>query len=159
LTSLLNGKGIQIELIENRHFKVTSNTDTYYFSIPTNTPPLELNKWYAVFINFSNLFKQLTLNIWSLQWNEKTNMPATTDLKLIYNRTVSLQKVERTSDLAYRLKPSFMKITNLRLFNKVAETDKQVFILNQNIVKDSQWVLISDNALPQDRRPYISYTR
>ena len=52
-----------------------------------------------------------------------------------------------------------MDLTNVRLFNKVAETDKQPIILNQNIVKDAQLALIIDNALPQSKMPYIGYTR
>ena len=159
LNSLLNGKGIKIELYENRHFVITMNEDIKYFSLPNSSVGIDKTKWYALFINFSNTFKQLTINVWEMQWNPVTKIPATTDLKLFYNKTIELSKVDRSSDVQYYLEPSYMDLTNVRLFNRVAETDKQVLILNQNIVKDAQWAIIIDNALPPSKLPLIGYTR
>ena len=159
LNSLLNGKGLKIELYENRHFKITMNGDYNYFSFPGNVQGLQQNKWYGLFINFSNNFKQLTVNVWRIQWDSTTNLPATTELKLCYNKTVSMTPKDVSSGVNYFLEPSFMNLTNIRLFNRVAETDKQTFILNQNIVQDAQWGIIIDNALPQSRLPYVGYTR
>lgn len=158
LNSIKNNKGIKIELLENRHFRLTLNEDISYFVIPSNLPELD-TKWHAIFINFSNTFKQLTLNIWKLQWDPIARIPATTDLKLIFNKTIPFTKIDRSSDSYFYIEPSFMDLTNIRLFNRVAETDKQVFILNQNIVKDAQWALIIDNALPQSKLPYEGYTK
>jgi hypothetical protein len=159
LDSLDNNKGIKIELYGQRHFKVLSNSDEFYFSLPNSIPSLSKNKWYAIFVNFSNIFKQLTLNIWKIQWDSVTNLPATTDLVLVLNKTVSINKEDRSSGIDYYLRPSSMDLTNIRLFNRVAETDKQTIILNQNIVKDAHIALIIDNALPQSKMPYIGYTR
>lgn len=159
----LNGwsenKGIKIEIFENRHVKITTNDTYQYFSLPNTHVGLENDVWYGLFINFSNIFKQLTVNIWKIQWNSTTNLPATTDLSIVMNKTVQMPSVDRTSCIKFFLEPSYMDLTNIRLFSRVAETDKQVLILNQNIVKDSQWAIIIDNALPQSRLPYISYTR
>lgn len=159
LDSMYNNKGIKIESIGLRHFRVTMNSEEHYFSVANNQSSLVLNKWYGIFINFSNVFKQLTLNLWQIQWDSVTNLPATTELKLLYNKTVPMIREDRTSELNYSVSPSFMDLTNVRLFNKVAETDKQVLILNQNIVKDAQLAIIIDNALPQSKLPYIGYTR
>ena len=159
LNSQFNGKGLKIELYETRHFKITMNGNYTYFSIPGNTAEIESGKWHGLFINFGNTFKQMTLNVWKMQWDPVSKFPATTDLKLIYNKTVPLAKIDISSGVAYFLEPSYMDLTNIRLFNRVAETDKQVNILNQNVVKDAQWAIIIDNALPQSRQPYISYTR
>ncbi len=159
LDSLDNNKGIKIELYGQRHFKVLSNSDEFYFSLPNSIPSLAKNKWYAIFVNFSNIFKQLTLNIWKIQWDSVTNLPATTDLVLVLNKTVSINKEDRSSGIDYYLRPSSMDLTNIRLFNRVAETDKQTIILNQNIVKDAHIALIIDNALPPSKMPYIGYTR
>jgi len=152
-------RGIQIELFGERHFRVTMNTEIYFFSLPNNLPSLLKDKWYALFVNFSNVFKQLTLNVWRIQWNAETNLPATTDLSIILNKTVSMPQVDRSSSVSYFLKPSSVDLTNVRLFNKIAETDKQPLILNQNIVKDSHLAIIIDNALPQSKNPYIGGTR
>ena len=159
LNSLHNGKGIKIELYENRHFKITMNDKYQYFSIPNDKASIESKIWHGLFINFGNMFKQLTLNVWKMQWNPVDKIPATTDLRLIYNKTVPFAREDRSSDMQYFLEPSFMDLTNIRLFNKVAETDKQVLILNQNIVKDAHLAIIIDNALPQSNMPYFGYTR
>lgn len=159
LNGWLNNKGIKIEIFENRHVKIYSNSTYQYFSLPNSHVGLEYDMWYGIFINFSNIFKQLTVNIWKIQWNSSTNLPATTDLLIIMNKTVPMSQVDRSSCINYYLEPCNMDLTNIRLFNKVVETDKQVLILNQNIVKDAQWSIIIDNALPQSRLPYIGYTR
>ena len=122
------------------------NTDEHYFSIPNNSPALIKGQWYGLFVNMSNLFKQLTFNIWRIQWDSATNIPATTDLSLVLNRTITMKKEDRSSQISYFLRPSAMDLTNIRLFNK-------------NIVKDADLAIIIDNALPQSKLPYIGYTR
>jgi hypothetical protein len=159
LNSLNNSKGIRIELYGKRHFKMTMNSIEHYFSLPNNSSSLEKDQWYGIFVNMSNTFRQLTLNIWKIQWNSTTNLPATTDLSLVLNKTISIEKVDMTTDHGFTLVPSSMDLTNIRLFNRVSETDKQPLILNQNIVKDAHLALIIDNALPQSKLPYIGYTR
>jgi hypothetical protein len=104
------------------------------------------------------MFKQLTLNVWKMQWDSSTNLPSTTELTLVYNKTTPMIREDRTSEVSFTLNPSFMDLTNVRLFNKVAETDKQTIVLNQNIVKDAQLAIIIDNALPASKLPYIGYT-
>jgi hypothetical protein len=152
-------KGIKIELFGERHFRVTMNTEIYFFSLPNNLPALLKDKWYGLFINFSNIFKQLTLNVWRMQWSPETNLPATTDLSIVLNKTVPMTQGDRSSSIPYFLKPSSMDLTNVRLFNRVAETDKQPLVLNQNIVKDAHLAIIIDNALPQSKNPFIGRTR
>lgn len=159
VNSMKKGKGWKIELFENRHFKITAGDKYYYFSVPASSLPYQTDKWYALFFNWSNLFKQLTLNVWEIQWDPVTNLPATTDMKLTYNRTLPIVPTDLTSDVNYFITPSFMELTNIRIFKRTAETDKQVFILNQNVVKDAQNAIVIDNALTQSRLPYIGYTR
>jgi len=159
IDSIQNDKGVRVELFGNRHFVVTLNTESNYFSIPSNTVGLENLKWYGIFVNFSNSFKQLTLNVWRIQWDPATSMPATTELRIVYNRTIPMTRGDYSSGVNFFLTPSSMDLTNVRVFNKVAETDKQVIILNQNIVKDAQLAIIIDNALPQSKLPYVGYTR
>ncbi len=159
LDGYLNGTGIKIELFEKRHFMIMSNSDKYFFSISNNLPELLEDKWYGLFINISNIFKQLTVNVWEIQWNSTTNLPSTTDLKLVFNKTVTIKKEDRSSSSKFILKPSNMNFTNIRLFSKVAETDKQTMLLNQNIVKDAHLGIIVDNALTLNKRPFFGDTK
>lgn len=159
LNGWIDGKGLKIELYENRHFKITTNSTYKYASLPNTGTGLDQDVWYGLFINFSNIFKQLTVNLWKIQWNSITNIPATTDLSIVMNKTINITPADLSSCIKFYLEPSYMDLTNIRLFSRVAETDKQVLILNQNIVKDAQLALIIDNAIPQSRLPHIGYTR
>ncbi len=159
IDSLKNKKGIRVELWGKRFFVITSNSDKYFFILPNTQDNLQTGKWYSIFVSFSNLFSQLTLNIWEMQWNAATNTPSTSDLKITYSNTLrNFPKIDRTSNYFYNLKPSDMELTNVRVWNQKAETDKQPIILNQNIVKDAHIALVIDNAVPISRLPYISYT-
>lgn len=153
------GKGIRVDLLEKRYFRVFSNEKTYFFILPNTIADLAEDKWYNVTVSMSNLFSQLTLNLWEMQWNEATNLPATTDLRLVFAKTdKDFPKVDRSSVHYYSLVSSDMDITNLRVWSQKIETDKQPFVLNQFVVKDSSKALVIDNAIPRSRLPYISYT-
>lgn len=153
------GKGIRVDLLENRYFRVFCNDRTYFFTLPNTTADITEDKWYSVVVSFSNLFTQLTFNLWEMQWNEITKLPATSDLRLIYGKTeTSFPKVDRSSGINYFLSSSDIDITNVRVWSQKIETEKQPFVLNQNIVKDASKALVIDNAIPRSRMPYISYT-
>ena len=159
INSMSNNKGFKIELFESRHFQITINDKALFFSIPHTMLKIQQDIWHGLFINISNTFKQLSLNLWKMQWDSITNVPATTELKLLYSNTLAFSKQDASSNIQFFLEPSFMDLTNIRLFNKVAETEKQTSILNQSILRDAQWGIIIDNALPQSHAPYIGYTK
>lgn len=158
IDSIDSGKGVRVDLLEKRYFRVFSNDKIYYFFLPNTQNELSDDKWYAIFVSFSNLFSQLTLNVWEIQWNETTNLPATSDLRQIYGKTVAIPKENRSSGVNYYLVPSDTILTNIRVWNQKIETDKQPIVLNQYVVKDASKALVIDNAIPQSRLPYYSYT-
>ena len=159
LNSMNVNKGVKVELFGNRHFKITENSSYVYFSIDYSAPGLETNKWYGLFINMSNTFGQLSLNVWKMQWNPISKIPKTSELKLEYSNIKKLNKIDRTSDSKFILTPSPMYLTNIRWFNGIVESDKQSLILSQAIVKDANMGIIIDNALQQSHNPYVGYTR
>jgi hypothetical protein len=60
----------------------------------------------------------------------------------------------------YRLVATPLKVTNIRLFNSLEnDTDKQMTLLNENIVEDAQLAIVIDNALPRLRLPWIGQTK
>lgn len=153
------GKGIRIDIIEKRYFRVLSNSTAYYFILPNTQNELTEEKWYAICVSFSNMFQQLTINIWETQWNEATNLPATSDLRIVYSKNINnIPREDRSSTYNYFITPSDMDITNIRVWSQKIESDKQPIILNQNIVKDASRAIVIDNAIPRSRLPYISYT-
>jgi hypothetical protein len=158
IDNMKDGKGIKIDLLGKRFFRVFANEKVHFFSLPNTQNDLSENKWYNITTSISNLFSQLTLNIWDIQWDQATNTPATSDLRLVFGKTETIAKIDRSSTYNYFLVPSEMDLTNIRVWNQKIETDKQPFVLNQNIVKDASRALVIDNAIPQSKLPYISYT-
>ena len=153
------GKGVRIDLLEKRHFRVFSNGNISYFSLPNTQAELSENTWYAICVTMSNTFSQMTLNVWGMQWDPATNLPATSNLDLLYGKTENnLPKVDRTTPVNYFITPSDMELTNIRVWDQKIESDKQPIILNQYVVKDASRAIVIDNAIPQSRLPYISYT-
>jgi hypothetical protein len=160
--NLLNGRngnlGIRCDIIASRYFVFSSNLRKYIIPIDQD---LVTDKWYAVVINISNKYRQLSLNIWERKWVEGLlSSPQTTDLQSVYSRTVNQLVVEdRSATATYNLVASNSLITNIRLYDRTIETEKQPLLLNQNIVQDADRCILVDNAIPRNTLPFIAQTK
>jgi len=162
--NLLNGydastqKGIRFDLLVNRYVRLTMNDKEYIYPMDID---LARDKWYGVFINISNRFRQSSVGIWERKWVDgEPAAPQTTELFNIYNKTINqIAPEDRVNEGEYGLLASNMNLTNIRLYNHTAEVEKQSTILNQNIVNDAQNALIIDNALPSLKLPFIAQSK
>jgi len=154
----INQLGIRIDLIANRYISVLQNASEYIFPISSS---LTDDKWYGIFINMSNRFRQVSAYIWERKWVEDIpSSPRTTELYNIYNKTInSVIPEDRIAEKNFQVLASNSELTNIRLFTETSEIEKQSNILNQNIVIDSQNALIIDNALPHLRLPFIAQSK
>ena len=154
----INQLGIRIDLIANRYISVLQNANEYIFPITTS---LTDDKWYGIFINMSNRFRQVSTYIWERKWVEDIpSSPRTTELYNIYNKTInSIIPEDRIAEKNLQVLASNSELTNIRLFTETSEIEKQSNILNQNIVIDSQNALIIDNALPHLKLPFIAQSK
>lgn len=225
--------GWEFSVVAKRFFIFRSNDTRKYFVMQSD---LLESEWYGVFLNVSNTYSQLTVDVWKRRWDENSTTPdQTTDLEKIYTKTQTIPVVDRNyenvpvvfaanydlgndaidilntwptgfsigqlvsgpgipaesyityinqldsiikiskppiitldnksceavdTEDRYYLKASEMILTNIRLFNENEPDDmKQMFILNQNIVQDSQLALVIDNALPKLMLPFIAQTK
>lgn len=150
--------GLRIDLLVNRYVRITMNDDEYIFPLDID---LARGKWYGLFVNMSNQFRQTSVGIWERKWIEgDPASPQTTELFNIYNKTINqIVPEDRITTSNYKLLASNMSITNIRLFNHTAEVEKQSVILNQNIVNDAQNAIIIDNALPSLKLPFIAQSK
>lgn len=148
-------KGIKINLFAHKFLEIIINGEQHLFIFDK---PLQKTKWCAIFINISNLFKQIEVNIWERKWIDGVlSSPQTTELFNIYNNTINDFSFDKIKiDKNYQLLPGNHKITNIRLFNAIAEIEKQSTLLNQNIVKDAQNAIIIDNAIDRYYLPRIT---
>lgn len=160
-TNLINGldettnTGMRLDIIAGKFIRAILN-DTTHIAILEDS--LVVGEWYGIHINMSKLYNQIEFNVWQRKWVEDIlSSPQTTDLFNIYNiskNNISIS--DMVLDKNFELLSSNSKITNIRLFDNIAEIEKQPRILNQNIVKDAQRAIIIDNALPKYFLPHIT---
>ena len=166
-TVLMNGwdsvseTGWKLSMYASRYFVFKSTADDMLFILPNN---LVEESWYGFAFNVSNFYQQVSLNVWERKWKEGDLTPAlTTNLENIYSNSqiiVAADRTASTGQIKYNLLASNLVYTNIRLFKQI-ETDlnKQIIMLNQAIVQDSQYAIIIDNALPRLNLPWIGKTK
>jgi hypothetical protein len=135
-----------------------------------------LEDWYGFVFNFSNIFKQYSINVWKMLYDPENPEAQTSDLGLIHNKegvitekyTYNIpsdieldnqKETWKTDNNAYKVLGSPLLLTNLRIFQNMIEKEKQSAILNQNVVGDSQLAVIIDNAKPVLKLPKIAKNR
>jgi hypothetical protein len=136
----------------------------------------QLSDWYGFVFNFSNSFRQYSMNVWEMLYNPENPAAQTSDLglvhlkeglltkKYIYNLTSDVEQSNQvetfqTDNNAYKLLGSPVYLANIRLFKSMLAAEKQSAILNQNIVIDSQLATIIDNAKIILKLPKIAKNR
>jgi hypothetical protein len=158
----INVKGWKLTITCNRFIKLYLNTEVLFYILPQT---LAKNEWYSVFLNLSNEYAQAALYVWARKWKEYDPTPQnTTDLENIYYETKLITPEEYTTVDAmwreYRLVSTPLMVTNIRLFDSIEnDTEKQMTLLNENIVEDAQLAIVIDNALPRLKLPWIGLTK
>jgi hypothetical protein len=151
-------KGLRISIYASRYIMITRNEEKLMYILKNN---LVQDYWYAIFINMSNFYRQLSVDLWVRKWNETNPAPPqTTDLENIYSTVQTIEPLDMSVDTNYNLLAANLVSTNIRLYDKI-ETDqiKQVNMLNQAIVQDAQFSIIIDNAIPRLNLPWIANTK
>ena len=135
-----------------------------------------LDEWYGFVFNFSNIFKQHSINVWQMLYNPEDPTAQTSDLGVVHYKeglntdkytysftsskeTDNTKETWNTDDNSYKVLGSPLYLTNLRIFQNMIEKEKQSAILNQNVVGDSQLAIIIDNAKPVLKLPKIAKNR
>ena len=151
-------KGLRISIFASRYIMIMRNGVSSLFILKNN---LVQDYWYAMFINMSNFYRQLSLDLWVRKWNETNpNSPQTTDLENIYSAVQTIEQLDLSVDVNYNLLAANLVSTNIRLYDKIeTEQIKQVNMLNQAIVQDAQFSIIIDNAIPRLKLPWIANTK
>lgn len=157
-------KGFQINLDYTGQsassITVKSNAHTLKFS--KNFPTLSNNDWYGLCVNHMNEFGQIAVYIWKMGYD--STMPPrgqqkTTNLQLIFSEVIDINYKEaiNPTNTPFLLRAGTIYLTNIRVWNESIEEEKQPIMLNQYVVKDNDFGLIIDNAVPPIRlvREYV----
>lgn len=151
--------GWKLSIYAGRFFVFKSTYEDIIFILQNN---LIEDSWYAFFLNVSNIYQQVSLDVWVRKWVESSPSPIqTTDLENIYSKSELTTVADRSaSNYKYRLHGANMLYTNIRLFEETEnDLPKQMIMLNQTIVQDTKYAIVIDNAVPRLRLPFIANTK
>ena len=132
--------------------------------------------WYGFVFNFSNVFRQYSMKVWSLTYNPDNPATQTSDLSLVHSLdgvtsqayTFNVPPVIETdydspfygtNNYSYKTRSCPLWATNYRFFKYMVEEEKQSTILNQNIIDDAQLAIIIDNAKAVLKLPKVARNR
>jgi hypothetical protein len=173
-------KGLRIDMI---HSGLNEPSNTSYLQVgsvevvmndlilnsPLQFTPV-FGDWYAIAVNISNKYKQVAINMWEMSYDPTNPQEQSSDLRNVHEYVRSLSTTYEfaaepdlntdlnspyygTDNNSYKVITSPLYITNIRLFKKMIDIDKQSIVLNQNIVRDAQLAHIIDNAQPPLKLP------
>lgn len=179
-------KGIHIDLIhsgvktpEVTNFigqgSIAVRINDFYINSKLQFTP-DPDSWYAIAINISNKYQQMSVNIWEMSYDPTNPQSQSSDLKKVHEDVRALtqkytfsapEDIEYdnnspyygTDNNSYKIYTSPIYISNIRLFKDMIDIDKQSIVLNQNIVRDEHLAYIIDNVKPQLKLPKFGRNR
>ncbi len=141
--------GLSIDLYQG-YSVVTINSNRYTFPLGVQT--YDDDTWHAVVVNLSNKFKQLSSHMYKLNKSQTYTVPQNEDSSMTsisYSAIALPNKVSFDSGDMWSLLGSSIDLTNIRIFKTPIEEESQNAVLNQYVVRDTQLVLLIDNAVPR----------
>lgn len=113
---------------------------------------LDQQSWYSIIVNINNEFGELSVYIYKLYRQDNYTTPQAADnslqLMLKWVTPISQLAVWTTDDSMYRLVGTKFLLTNIRIFNRIIEEEQHSNVLNQYVVRDSDKIIVTDNAIP-----------
>ncbi len=143
----ITNKGYKIDFVDGR-MEVLWNTQNYDIDVT-----LSVGVWYGIVVNFNLKQHLLELFIYKRKGNCTTN-----ELELVNESSNALNQEEiNDPDIILKLRGSYMKITNLRIFNEIVPKSSHSLVLSQYIVKNTEYLLLGDNASKIVIAPHWKY--
>lgn len=151
-----NGKGYKIDLLNNG-FHLTFNDNIY--SMPLTT--IGDNVWYCYTININQrqrkveqfLYKRNVTNESDARKLNKANLELVTSREEDF--TIGEFEFDNGNDII--IQGSNMRLTNIRIYNDIVEESSHNKILNQYIIRDTDYLILGDNSNKKvrlDNYPY-----
>lgn len=138
-----NNKGFKVGFIDD---EITATINDKEYVLPVE---LDESVWFCYIININQ--RQEVVSQFLYKRKTENNYAAarldTTELHLISSNELPHIPIEYEFDqINLKIHASPMKITNLRLFNDIIPETEFTKILNQNIIRDSDYIIMADNA-------------
>jgi len=107
-------------------------------------------RWFAMVLNISNQHQSINCNVWEMIFDasKPSYIQQTTQLKLVFSQTLPFTRQAIQPNVYYELVGSPIELTNVRLLNQLINEENQPLMLNRYTVRDNQYAIMIDNALP-----------
>lgn len=140
------GNGICVKM-DPKTVKVRINNEDYNF---VHSIILDPACWYPVVINISNTYGEVSCSIYKIDEQDNYYDPhGENELIEKYHSNLDLlKKVTFATDVNWCLRGSRTDLTNVRILKKNIEKEQHSNFLHQYVVRDSQYSIITDNAIP-----------
>jgi hypothetical protein len=115
---------------------------------------LETNIWYGVVLNLNNLEGEVGVHMYRLEPDSNKGLPhqkQNTFSDFLHQLVEYGSPQGWDAGKGWSLSAAPLNITNIRLFEKTIEEEQQKNVLQQYVVRDSDLVIITDNAIPSIR--------
>lgn len=140
-----NGEGYKLDLLNNG-FHLTFNDKVYTMPITT----IEDNVWYCYTINIDQrqrkveqyLYKRNVINENDARKLNKANLKLVESNEL--DLTIEEFEFDNGNDIV--IQGSNMRLTNIRIYNDVVAKESHNKVLNQYIIRDTDYLILGDNS-------------
>ncbi len=142
------------------YFMIELDGTIYTYNLKASGLEMKKGTWYAIDVNMSNSFNQLSLFIY--ETTEQTGLidpNVTAELSLAFSETQNLPATSIPDGKGWKLMACPTDLTNIRIFTKPIEEEQQNVVLSQYVVNDTHLTLLVDNAAPQLRLPRVTNPR
>jgi len=151
-------KGYRFD-IENGELKLTINDKSYNMDV---SDILDEGIWYCVLININQKQRKVNFNLFKRNSKREIDAKNLTSTKLKTLKSSTLDYVPEEfeidqQDVEMSILASDMKITNIRIFEEEVPEKEFTKILNQQIIRDSDKLILADNANKLYKLPTFPY--
>lgn len=109
-------------------------------------PMVNINTWYAMVLNMNQCNQQLEFTLYRRKSDTNPQGYSDPTLNIVHYETHDLTPVEFNVSNDLQIKGSAINISNIRIFDCIILPDKIQNILQEYIVKDTQYLVFADNA-------------
>lgn len=101
--------------------------------------------WFGIIVNFNNLQKELEVFIYK---RKSEHSCINTDLLVVDSHKEHLNFNVPTKPIktVMSIDSSYLYMTNIRVWSELIPESEHMFVLNQNVVRNTEHIILSDNA-------------
>lgn len=157
ISNVHEGKGYELNIVDE---KITFTINQVEYSLSTSDIDIFDSVWYCVLVNVDQRQRKISTYLYSRNVDPELEGSAkflnSSVLRLIKEQTIDYIPVEYEFDdteSKISIKKSNLRITNIKIYNTSIDVDTHSKVLNQNISKNTEYIILSDNC---NKRVYLN---